>query len=135
MRVYVDSSVLLRVVMGEPNRLRQWSRISAAVSSEIVRVETLRVLDRLRLAGMSERELARRRAFALDVLAGFDMVRLNRAVLQRASAPFPTLIRTLDAIHMASAQLSQLRYPALRFATHDAELATAALAVGLRPLG
>jgi predicted nucleic acid-binding protein len=134
-KVYVDSSVILRVVLGEAKRLREWTRISVAVSSEIARVETLRVLDRLRVAGMDERELARRRAFALELLTGFELVRINRAVLERASSPFPTQIRTLDAIHLASAMLAQPRYPALRFATHDEGLGTAALAVGLRPLG
>jgi uncharacterized protein len=134
-KVYVDSSVILRVVLGEAKRLREWSRISVAVSSEIARVETLRVLDRLRLLGMDEKELARRRAFALEVFGAFDLVRINRAVLERASSPFPTQIRTLDAIHLSSALLAQPRYPALRFATHDEELGTAALSVGFRPLG
>ena len=44
MRVYVDSSVVLRVVLGESNRL-QAPRITTAVNSELIRVECLRVLD------------------------------------------------------------------------------------------
>lgn len=136
MNVYLDSSVVLRVVLGERNRLREWSRISVAVSSEIVRVECLRVLDRLRLGGeMGDRELARRRASTLELLSGFELVRLNRAVLDRASEPFPTLIRTLDGLHVASALLAQQRIRALSFATHDDDLATAALALGLRVIG
>lgn len=136
MRAYLDSSILLRVVLGEPQRLPEWSRITAAVTSEIARVECLRALDRLRLAGgMGDRELARRRATMLDLLGGIETVRLNRAVLDRASDAFPTQVRTLDAVHLASALLVRARAPALRFATHDAELATAALAVGLRVIG
>src|SRR4051812_5531131 len=46
---------------------------------------------------------------------GIDLVRVNRAVLDRASEPFPTLARTLDALHIASALLAQSRYKALRF--------------------
>ena len=136
MRAYLDSSILLRVVLGEPNRLREWSRISAAVTSEIARVECLRALDRLRLAGgMRDRELARRRATMLELLAGIEAVRLNRSVLDRASAAFPTQIRTLDAVHLASALSAFVRWPALRFATHDVELATAARSVGLPVIG
>ena len=136
MNVYIDSSVLLRVVLGEPERLREWSRIKVAVSSELVRVECLRVLDRLRLeGGLPERELSRRRGTLFQVVEGFDLVRLNRSVLDRASDPFPILLRTLDALHLASALLARSRYPALRFATHDAELGQAALASGLKPLG
>jgi predicted nucleic acid-binding protein len=136
MKAYLDSSVVLRVVLGERNRLREWSRITIAISSEIVRVECLRVLDRLRVAGkMGDRELARRRASTLELLEGFDLVRLNRAVLDRAAEPFPTLIRTLDAVHVASALLARERFRALRFATHDGDLGTAALALGLRVIG
>jgi len=135
-RAYLDSSILLRVVLGEPNRLPEWSRITAAVTSEIARVECLRALDRLRLAGgMDDRELARRRATMLDLLSGVETVRLNRAVLDRAAEAFPTQVRTLDALHLASALLVRTRMAGLRFATHDAELATAGLAVGLRVIG
>jgi hypothetical protein len=136
MRVYVESSVVLRAVLGEPGRLGAWSRISDPITSEITRVECLRTLDRLRLnGGMPDRELARRRATALKILEAFEMVRLNRAVLDRAGEPFPILIRTLDAIHLASALLLRVRFPAMRFATHDQDLAATALAEGLPLLG
>ena len=136
MRVYVDSSVLLRLILGEPNPLPEWSRITEAVSSEITRVEGLRVLDRLRLAGdLGDRELARRRQTLLEALAGFELVRLNRSVLDRAAEPFPTQLRTLDAIHLASAMLARGRFPALRLATHDDSLGTAGRALNFRVLG
>ena len=136
MKAYLDSSVVLRVVLGETGALSEWSRITQAFTSEIARVECLRTLDRLRLVGgLTDRELAQRRATMLDTLEGFEMIRLNRAILDRAAAPFPTELRTLDAIHVASAVLAKERFPALRFATHDAGQATAALAVGLRVMG
>jgi hypothetical protein len=85
MRIYFDSSVVLRVVLGGRGRLKEWSRASAAVTSEITRVECLRALDRLRLeGGMADRELSRRRATTLAVRSGFERVRLNRPVLERA---------------------------------------------------
>jgi uncharacterized protein len=136
MRVYFDSSVVLRVVLGERGRLKEWLRTSEAVTSEITRVECLRALDRLRLeGGMVDRELARRRATALSVLSGFEQVRLNRAVLERAADPFPVKIRSLDALHVASALLVRTRFPALRFATHDVDLGAAATAEGLPVIG
>ncbi|MDB4953584.1 MAG: hypothetical protein JWO36_1153 [Myxococcales bacterium] len=136
MRIYVDSSIVLRIVLGEPKPLREWSRITTANASELVRVECLRVLDRLRTIGaLEDRELARRRSTALEILAGFELVRVNRAVLDRAAEPFPTLLRTLDAIHLASALLVHARDPAMQMATHDVDLATAARAVGLRVVG
>jgi len=44
-------------------------------------------------------------------------------------------IRTLDAIHVASALLVRARFKAVRFATHDVDLATAARAEGLPVIG
>lgn len=123
-------------MLGEPERLSQWPRISQAFTSEIARVECLRTLDRLRLASqMPDRELARRRATLLEILQGFETVRLNRAVLDRAAEPFPTELRTLDAVHLASALLVRAELPALRFATHDADLGDGALALGFSVIG
>jgi predicted nucleic acid-binding protein len=136
MRIYFDSSVVLRVVLGERGRLKEWSRTSEAVTSEITRVECLRALDRLRLeGGMADRELSRRRATTLVVLSGFERVRLNRAVLERAAEPFPVRVRTLDALHVASALLVREKFPAVRFATHDVDLGAAAQAEGLPVIG
>lgn len=136
MKAYIDSSVVLRIVLREPKPLREWSRITEAVSSELVRVECLRVLDRLRHEGaMDDRQLARRRETMIEVLSGFSLVRINRAVLERAADPFPTQLRTLDALHLASALLLRERDPTARFATHDDDLAAAARAVGLKVIG
>jgi hypothetical protein len=44
-------------------------------------------------------------------------------------------LRTLDALHVASAILVRARFPALRFATHDDDLGTAAAALNLPVLG
>ncbi len=136
MRVYFDSSVVLRLALGERPRLAEWPLVTTGVTSELARVECLRALDRLRLDGsMSDRELARRRTSTLELLESFTRVRLNRAVLDRAAEPFPTRVRSLDAVHVATALLVQAREPRLRFATHDAELAVAAQAVGLSVIG
>ena len=57
---------------------------------------------------------------------------LNRAVLHRAADPFPTVLGTRDAIHLASALLwMEEKGEPLTFLTHDAQLAIAARACGL----
>ena len=58
MIAYLDASVLLRVVLGQPNKLKEWSQIEAAVASALVEVECLRMLDRLRLRGAGFTEQA-----------------------------------------------------------------------------
>ena len=51
MNTYVDSSVLIRLLFGQPNQLTTWPNITQAVSSELVRVECLRTIDRAAIRG------------------------------------------------------------------------------------
>ena len=137
MIAYVDSSVVLRVVLGQSPRLREWGSIETAVASAIVEVECLRTLDRLRLRGAaSDRDLAVRRETIFAALQRFEIVEVGRTVLSRAALPLPTTLGTLDALHLATAALwreSQGRD--LVMATHDTALATAARASGFTVVG
>jgi predicted nucleic acid-binding protein len=136
LNVYVDSSVLLRVVLGEPGRLRAWPKITTAVSSELIRLECLRTIDRARLRlGLDDDQIADRRAATLEAIEGFTLVPLGAPVLERAADPFPTVVGSLDAIHLASALLVRDEFDLLTIATHDRELATAARAEGFRVHG
>ena len=49
MIAYLDSSVVLRVVLGQPGSLREWKAIENGVASALLEVECVRTLDRLRL--------------------------------------------------------------------------------------
>ena len=136
MILYVDSSVLLRVVLGERGRLKEWRRSERWISSELARLECLRTIDRARVQlGLADEAVAERRAGVLETLRAFELVRLSRAVLDRAAEPFPTALGTLDALHLASALAAREVVPELRFATHDRELGLAARSVGFRVLG
>lgn len=136
MNLYVDTSVLLRIVLGEPRRLREWGRSERWVSSEIVRLESLRTIDRARhQLRLPDRAVSARRASVLAHLRAFDLIGLQPAVLDRAAEPFPTSLGTLDAIHLASALLARELHSDLSFATHDQELAVAAESEGFRVLG
>ena len=131
MNVYVDSSVLLRVVLGEPGRVPIWPRITNAISSELIRLECLRTIDRARIRlGQDDRQVARYRADLLEAVDGFSLVALDSVVLARASEPFPTMVGSLDAIHLATALLIRDEVEGLAFATHDEELGVAARANG-----
>ena len=136
MNAYVDSSVLLRVILGEPAQLASWRRIDVAVSSELIRVECLRTIDRARLEfRLSDEDASRHRADLIDAIDAIDLIPLAANVLERAAEPFPTLIGTLDALHLASALLVRERYGELLFATHDRALAIAARSMGFRVEG
>jgi uncharacterized protein len=133
--VYVDTSVLLRVVLAEPGRLRRWKAITRPIASDLVRLECLRTIDRARVQlGLDDEEVALRRGAVLEQIRTFALVALDPPVLDRAAEPFPTAVGTLDALHLASALLVRAELPDLRFATHDRELALAARAMGFEVL-
>jgi predicted nucleic acid-binding protein len=135
-KVYLDTSVLLRIVFGQTDALRGWATIDAAIASELVRVEALRTVDRSRLRqALSDDDVAERRADVLRVLSGCSLVPIDSRVLERSAEAFPTALGTLDAIHLSTALLVRTEQPDLTFATHDRALATAARAVGFRVLG
>lgn len=137
MIAYLDSSVLLRVVLGQSDALAQWAEIEDGVASRLVEVECLRTLDRLRLVvGLDDPELAIRREAVYRLLGSLSIVELTRPVLARASQPMPTSLGTLDAIHLATALMwAEQSGSPLVMATHDRLLATAARASGLRVIG
>ena len=137
MIAYVDASVLLRVVLAQPDSLREWSQIDQGVASALVMTESLRTLDRLRLrVSLSDAELAARRAKALELIASLHIVDVDQVVLERAAQPMPTELGTLDAIHLATALLwRDTEGEPLTMATHDTALAIAAKAHGLPVVG
>ena len=137
MIAYVDASVLLRVVMRQPNSLREWGQIERGVSSALIVTESLRTLDRLRLrAQLSDAEIAMRRGAVLAVIASLELIEIDETILDRAAQPMPTELGTPDAIHLASALLwRETSGRDLAMATHDRALALGAQAHGLRILG
>ena len=136
LNVLVDSSVLLRVVLDEPGRLEVWPAITNPVSSELIRLECLRTIDRARVRlGLDDRQIANYRADVLEAIEAFSLVALDSVVLERAAEPFPTTLGSLDAIHLASALLARDSVEGLVFATHDDELGTAARATGFEVHG
>ena len=137
MIAYLDSSVLLRVVLGQKDRLEEWAAIETGVASALVEVECLRTLDRLRLTeGIDETDIAVRRETLYRLLETLEVVEPTRLVLHRAAQPLPTSLGTLDAIHLATAALwREVRGDELVMATHDQALALAARASGLRIVG
>jgi predicted nucleic acid-binding protein len=131
MNAYVDASVLLRLLFGQANQLASWNQIVQGVSSELVRVECLRTIDRAALrAALTSEDVSMLRATALDLFSRLSLAPITSSILNRASEPFPTTLGTLDAIHLATALELGPEWPDLVIATHDEELALAARSVG-----
>jgi len=137
MTTYVDSSVVLRLALGQSGALAEWPAIARGITSALTRVECLRGIENFRRrASMSDADLAGCRNATLRILETLEVVDPNPGVLERAAAPMPTPLRTLDAIHLATALLwIESSGERLVLATHDRALGIAALAFGLEVVG
>lgn len=137
MIVYLDASVVLRLVLGEVGALAGRDRFDGAVASALTEVECLRTLDRLATQGLlTSEEVADRRMAVYRLLEEVDLLDVSPGILRRAGEPFSTPLGTLDAIHLATA-LHWRDTCGLEptIATHDKALATAARASGLSVVG
>jgi predicted nucleic acid-binding protein len=118
---YIDASALVKLAVREPesDALRRYiRRRRPLVSSALSRTEVARAL--LPLGA----EAIRR---GLDVVARVDLIRINDRILHAAGAMLPVELRSLDAIHLATAQqLGDLA----RIVTYDDRMAAAAMALG-----
>jgi hypothetical protein len=80
--------------------------------------------------------VAVRRRAVYDLLESMEIAAVTSTVLARAAQPFPTALRTLDAIHLATALLwKEQTGKEIAMATHERALAVAAQAMGLRAIG
>lgn len=135
MKIYVDSSVVLRIILKQADAFPEsWLTGSVSVvASELLHLETVRTLDRLRVRGIltEEKWLERTNALA-EIVKAFEKIPLDPSILIRAAASLPVPLGALDAIHLASALIwTEQRGEPLVFLTHDTELATAARAFAL----
>ena len=136
MIVYVDTSVVLRVLLHESKPVGIWGEWNKAYSSALWRVEALRTVDRLRLTHeISDTEVA---ALVRDIQTThetFAIHPITNQVLQRASETFPTVVGTLDAMHLATALAIREIESLDLLLTHDSQLATAARSLGFEVMG
>lgn len=94
---YLDSSALVKLVVAEPESaaLRQHlGRRRPLVSSALARTEVLRAV-------LGEGSEGIGRAHAL--LGRIDLLRINDRILGSAGSLLPAHLRSLDAIHLATA--------------------------------
>ncbi len=133
MNVYLDTSVVLSRLLKQSNALLSWGRWEAAYTSVLTRLEFLRTVDRMRLAGtLDDRERVALQERFSELWQALHRVALSPPMLDRAGAPMPTVLGTLDAIHLVTAlHVRDVLHVPLVFLTHDVQLATAVRAMGL----
>lgn len=137
MKQYVDSSVILRVVLKAHDALREWDTLREASSSVLLQVECLRTLDRHQTSGeMRSAEVPRSYAALHEAMSRIELLKLDEKILENAGGPFGLPLKTLDAIHLVTAIAWRERInDDITFVTHDLQLATAAAAYHFPILG
>ena len=133
MKIYLDSSVVLRYLLAGDVEILQAPREAVFASSELMEIECKRVLQRERLEGHVDDARYAQAIGALDeLLPMLSSIDIGSAVKRRAMESFTTVIGTLDAIHLATALLWQEegKEPVSMW-THDRQLRICAAALGM----
>jgi predicted nucleic acid-binding protein len=120
---YLDSSAIVKLAVREPETavLRKYLRGKRpTVTSALALTEVARALLPLGREAVERGE---------DVLTRIEIVRVNDRVLRAAGRLLPAELRSLDAVHLATAQ--QLGDDLARVCTYDDRMVAAATSLGL----
>ena len=122
--IYLDTSVALAHLLAEDKQPPDSLWPQRLVASRLLEHELWTRLHARRLGG-SHGELARR---LLERVALLEML---PNVLARALEPFPTPMRTLDALHLASIEFLRARGQSIELASYDERRVVAARGLGI----
>ena len=112
MIAFVDTSVVLRFVLEGDISLHHAFAATITACSELVWIESMRVAQRLRLDGrLDDKNLAEAVSRIAACYSSFRVYLLDEEIKQTAAGPFPTVIGTLDALHLACARRAARHYP------------------------
>jgi predicted nucleic acid-binding protein len=122
--IYIDSSVLLADLFGEPRSPPETLWDEELASSRLLVYE---VWNRINAYGLqiSHRERAE------GLLGRVNMTEMNEAALARALEPFPVTVRTLDALHLATIDRLRGNGEEVKLASYDRRLRQAARTLGI----
>jgi hypothetical protein len=122
--IYLDSSVALARVFSEPRGPPGPFWQQQLVSSRLLEFEVWNRVHAYRLGGAHANE-------AMTLLLGVEVLEMNRPILSRALEPWPTPVRTLDALHLATLEYLRRQGEMVELASYDTQLIAAAQALGI----
>ena len=139
MRFYAESSAVLAWLLGEPSGEEIRALLAGAeevFTSVLTLVETDQVLIRAHVAeGLKEVDVVDRRRVLARASRHWHWLHLQEEVLNRARRPFPgEPIRTLDALHMASALVARVAVPELAILSLDDRIRETSIDLGFEVL-
>lgn len=127
MRLYAESSAVLAWLLGEPEGQDVRKHLIGAeevYTSVLTLVETDRVLIRAQVVeGLKEAEVVDRRRALARASQHWHLLRLHEEILDRARREFPgEPVRTLDALHLASALAARSAVPEVAILSLDSSI-------------
>ena len=125
--IYIDSSVVLARLFAEARSPPDQFWTELLISSRLLEYEVWNRVHARNLPALYH-------AGARELLAQVDLIELAPHVLVRALEPFPLPVRTLDALHLATADFLREQGESLQFASYDNRLLAAAGALGIAVL-
>lgn len=134
--VYAESSAVLAWLLGEPRHqvvIEALGRADRVVTSTLTAIECRRALARApRLGRVSVTDQVAARRALEEALPGWNLMDLTEEVAVRAAEPFPREpVRTLDAVHLATAQLFLEALGAVEMLSLDGRVRENARALGM----
>lgn len=135
MKLYAESSAVLAWLLDEEDGARVRQMLTTAellVASDLTVVECERVLIRAAVLGdLTEADAANRRAHLTAAASQWHLLRLGPHIIERARLPFPgEPIRTLDALHLASALAARAAVSGLELLSLDERIRASAKGLG-----
>jgi uncharacterized protein len=123
--IYFDTSALVKLVFDEAESaaLAEWLTVRPdvpKVSSDLSTIELLRTCRRVDEDAVEGANL---------LLGGIDLLPMDRTIVEKAATLVPTELRSLDAIHLASALSVKANLTAL--VAYDVRLCSAAAQAGI----
>ena len=134
--LYLETSALLAWLFNETLAEQAIGRINEAdliVTSELLRLETFRALSRAKRESILTRDQYNSLLGTfMENLSGWFRMSLDTGVIERASESFPVEpVRSLDAIHLASALEYKKLYPDLTMLTFNKRISENLQELGL----
>lgn len=103
---YLDSSVVLAGLLEQRTELQQLEGVTKVASIRLLWVEVSRVLHRALQTGRLSPVAATGARHGFErIAAGIGRIHMTEAVYRRAEGPYPLVIRSLDALHLAGAEV------------------------------
>lgn len=136
MNLYAESSAVLGWLLDESSAAdvrRSLASAEIIVASDLTLIECDRVILRAATLGeLTEAEAADRRAHLTAAASHWQILRIAPEIVERARQPFPgEPIRTLDAIHLASALVARTAIVGLTLLSLDDRVRRAGKKLGL----